>query len=53
MREPSRPYDQRVEVWLDPARAHLPVQLRLTLVPGERLTEWRLSALLPVDGPAP
>lgn len=53
VREPSRPYDQRVEVWLDPARAHLPVQLRLTLVPGERLTEWRLSALLPVDGPAP
>lgn len=53
VREPSRPYDQRIEVWLDAARAHLPVQLRLTLVPGERVTEWRLSALLPVDGPAP
>lgn len=28
-REPQRPYDTRVDVWLDPARHHLPVRLRL------------------------
>jgi len=43
-REPTRPYDQRVEVWLDPARHHLPVQLRLTGVPGREPTEMRLLA---------
>lgn len=31
LREPRRPFDTRVEVWLDPARHHLPVRLRLTL----------------------
>lgn len=30
LREPRRPFDTRVEVWLDPARHHLPVRLRLT-----------------------
>lgn len=34
-REPTRPYDTRVEVWLDPARAHLPVRVRYTPVPGD------------------
>ena len=29
LREPRRPYDTRVEVWLDPARHHLPVRVRL------------------------
>ena len=33
-REPTRPYDTRVEVWLDPAREHLPVRARFTTVPG-------------------
>jgi hypothetical protein len=28
-REPQRPYDTRVDVWLDPARHHLPVRVRL------------------------
>ncbi len=28
-RESERPYDTRVDVWLDPARHHLPVRLRL------------------------
>lgn len=28
-REAQRPYDTRVDVWLDPARHHLPVRLRL------------------------
>ncbi|MFZ4651963.1 MAG: DUF3108 domain-containing protein [Rubrivivax sp.] len=32
-REPQRPYDSRVEVWLDPARHHLPALLRFTQVP--------------------
>jgi hypothetical protein len=29
LREPRRPYDTRVEVWLDPARHFLPVKVRL------------------------
>ncbi|MEO7151560.1 MAG: DUF3108 domain-containing protein [Burkholderiaceae bacterium] len=29
LREPVEPYDTRVEVWLDPARHHLPVRLRM------------------------
>jgi hypothetical protein len=37
-REPRRPYDTQVEVWLDPARHHLPVRAVLTTVPaGDRL----------------
>lgn len=46
VREPARPYDQRIDVWLDPARAHLPVQVRLQTVPGpqDAATEWRLAA---------
>lgn len=31
LREPRRPYDTRVEVWLDPARHHLPVRVRLSM----------------------
>lgn len=42
VREPARPYDQRVEVWLAPAVAELPVGLRWTTVPGgEPLSLWR------------
>lgn len=33
-REPRRPYDTQVEVWLDPAQHHLPVRARLTVLPG-------------------
>lgn len=33
-REPTRPYDLRVQVWLDPARNHLPALVRLSVVPG-------------------
>ena len=33
-REAARPYDTRVEVWLDPARQHLPVRALLTTLPG-------------------
>ncbi len=31
LREPRKPFDTRVEIWLDPARHHLPVRLKLTL----------------------
>ena len=33
-REPRRPYDTQVEVWMDPAQHHLPVRARLTVLPG-------------------
>ena len=29
-REPRKPYDTQVEVWLDPGRHHLPVRLKLS-----------------------
>ena len=31
--EPRKPYDTHVEVWLDPARHHLPVRAKLTTAP--------------------
>jgi hypothetical protein len=41
VREPQRPYDQRVEVWLARGNGLLPLQLRLTPVPaGEPLLLW-------------
>lgn len=43
-REPSRPYDTRVEVWLDPARGHLPVRARFTTLPGGTPLELTLLA---------
>jgi Protein of unknown function (DUF3108) len=43
LREPRRPHDTRVEVWLDPARHHLPVRLRLTPVPAGEPLELRLA----------
>jgi hypothetical protein len=47
-REPTRPYDLRVQVWLDPARHHLPVLVRLSVVPGGAALE-----LLADTGAAP
>lgn len=35
MREPRKPYDTKVEVWLDPARQYLPVRARLTSPPSD------------------
>ncbi len=46
-REPQRAWDSRVEVWLDPARHHLPVRLRMQQGPGAPLTEFELLAWLP------
>jgi len=42
-REPQRPYDTRVEVWLDPARQHLPVRAIFTTVPNGQPLELTLS----------
>jgi Protein of unknown function (DUF3108) len=33
VREPRRPYDTHAEIWLDPARAHLPARMRFTSPP--------------------
>ena len=42
-REPTRPYDSRVEVWLDPARQHLPVRAVFTTVPGGLALDMALA----------
>ena len=42
-REPRKPYDTQVEVWLDPARQHLPVRARMTVLPGGETLDLRLS----------
>ena len=44
-REPQRPYDTRVDIWLDPARHHLPVRLRMqTRADGEG-TDFLLATM--------
>jgi hypothetical protein len=47
LREPRRAYDTEVQVWLDPAREHLPVQLWLRLRATGEGTELRLAAAGP------
>jgi hypothetical protein len=42
LREPRRPYDTQVQVWLDPARGHLPVQAFLRIRATGEGTELRL-----------
>lgn len=44
-REPRRPYDTQVDIWLDPARQHLPVRARLGLRPTGESTELLLQRL--------
>jgi hypothetical protein len=34
VREPERPYDLRIEAWLDPRRHHWPAALRLSTPPS-------------------
>lgn len=46
LREPRHPYDTRVEVWLDPAREHLPVRATMGIA-DEDLLELRLRERLP------
>lgn len=43
-REPERLEDLRVEAWLDPARGHWPVRLRLTPLRGGPPLEWWLAS---------
>lgn len=45
LRRPQRPYDTQVEVWLDPALQHLPVQVLLVRRPGGEPTELRWLGL--------
>lgn len=44
-RQPRRPYDTLVEVWLDPARAWLPVRMRWIVVQTDETTEFRLTGV--------
>jgi hypothetical protein len=46
-REPRRPYDTLVEVWLDPARHHLPARVRLATPQTDDSTEFLLRELSP------
>ena len=45
LREPRRPYDTQVQVWLDPQRHHLPVQLLLRVRATGEGTELRLRGI--------
>ena len=45
VREPRRPYDTQVQVWLDPQRHHLPVQVLLRVRATGEGTQLRLQAL--------
>jgi hypothetical protein len=47
LRQPNHPYDTRVEVWLDPARQHLPVRATFTTVPGGEPLDMQLSRSSP------
>ncbi|HEX5682523.1 MAG TPA: DUF3108 domain-containing protein [Ideonella sp.] len=52
-REPSQPYDQRIELWLARDAGHLPVGLRFTQVPGRSSEAFWLSTPLPaVEAPS-
>lgn len=44
-REPRKPYDTQVEVWLDPARSHLPVRAKLTTAPDGSSLELSLREM--------
>jgi len=43
LREPSRPFDTRAQVWLDPARQHLPVRMQLLVHATGEGNEFVLS----------
>lgn len=51
-REPTAPYDQRVELWLAREAGHLPVGIRYTPVPGKFSESFWLSSALPAPPPA-
>jgi hypothetical protein len=45
IREPRRPYDTQVQVWLDPQRHHLPVQVQWRVRAGGEGQDLRLQGL--------
>jgi len=45
LREPRRPYDTQVQVWLDPQRHHLPMQALLRVRATGEGTELRLQGI--------
>lgn len=50
LREPRKPFDTRVEVWLDPARHHLPVRVKLTLAQTGEGNEFVLREMTLAPG---
>jgi hypothetical protein len=50
-REPTAPYDQRVELWLAREAGHLPVGMRFTTVPGRSSEAYWLNSPLPAPPP--
>lgn len=45
VRQPRRPFDQRIEVWLAPALAYLPARIRITNANGDFVDQqWRATA---------
>lgn len=53
VREPERPYDLRMDLWLARQAGHLPVGLRLTQVPGRDPVSYWLAGPLPALSFAP
>lgn len=47
-REPRKPYDTLGEIWLDPARSHLPVRVLLTVPQSGDSTEFLLASARPL-----
>ena len=53
-RAARRPYDTQVDVWLDPARHHLPVRVLMQLPPAAAQHRWAAGAARrPLIGGAP
>lgn len=46
-REPRKPFDTLGEIWLDPARSHLPVRVRLSVAQTDDSTEFLLRSTSP------
>jgi hypothetical protein len=44
-REPRKPYDTRAELWLDPARSHLPMRVRLSSAERDEVTDFLLREM--------
>lgn len=53
IREPERPYDSRQEVWLSRKHGLVPVQIRITPVPGDESQALTLSLRSGLPAPSP